>query len=79
MKDLIIRRSNSAIMGSLINFIRVDEYPKSIVKNYIRYAKELHIIPIKGKSLSKKTDLLIPIVNHSSLYFFIYNIFKSFK
>ena len=79
MKDLIIRRSNSAIMGSLINFIRVDEYPKSIVKNYIRYAKELHIIPIKGKSSSKKTDLLIPIVNHSSLYFFIYNIFKSFK
>ncbi len=79
MQELIIKRSNSAIMGHLINFIRRNEYPQEIVENFINYAQELEVIPIKGKTLSRYTNILLPLAKHPSLFKIIYNISKLFK
>ena len=78
-RKLIKRRINSGVVGTMIGFIREDKIPKQIVYNYVNYAKQLRVLPLRGRCLSVSSTIFIPIVNYNSLYFLVYNLYKRFK
>lgn len=78
-KKLIKRRINSGVVGTMIGFIRQDKISKQIVTNYVDYAKQLRVLPLRGRCISFSSTLFIPIINSKSLYFFVYNIYKRLK
>ena len=77
-RKLITKRSNSAIIGVMINFMKKNTIPLEIVKNFINYSKELGVLPLKGGTLSFQSKLFMPIANNKKLYFFIYNLYKKY-
>lgn len=72
VKRYFNRHGNSIIVGSIINFISNKSLPKEIKIEFINKAKELNLYPIKGRTQSLKTTLLIPLFNeeHFISHFF---------
>lgn len=72
--DLICRIENSGIGGTMINLLRLHDYPKSIVKHFIETAKRYKVYPIKGEFLNRRMKLASLLLNCEHVFLAIYNI-----
>ena len=65
-KDIISRfeqRANSMIISKILLLLMDSHKRKLMGKEFVQRAKSFNLYPIKGKSMSRKTSLLIPIFN----------------
>ncbi|MCI6160840.1 MAG: glycosyltransferase [Prevotella sp.] len=69
VRKVIDRKMNSTLIGNLIALGRNKGFDFEFVKTYIVIAKQKQVYPIKGRSLSSFTTLLIPLMNLKWLYF----------
>lgn len=74
IKRILNKRCNSSIVGRLIYFLRDKSIPKSVIESFIDLAKEYQEYPIKGKTLSWKTNLIKPFLNNEKSLQFLLNI-----
>lgn len=64
------RFANSCIAGTIRNMIRAN-VNKEILDEFVNVAKENQLYPIKGKTLSKKWNLITFVVNKPALWFLL--------
>lgn len=72
IKDLLIRKMNSTEIAFLLSFCKKDNnFGYTFAKEFIKEAQLLSVYPIKGKTYSWKTTLLLPFVNIKWVYLFL--------
>ena len=72
------KRGNSLLCSLLLSFLKRKQ-PVSIkdIKKYLLEAEERNIFPVAGKTMSRKLDVFIPLLNCKFLYLFFVRILKS--
>lgn len=68
--DYYIRRMNSLEVSHFLAFF-MQKYPWRYINDYIKEARQLGLYPIKGKTLSVKTTMLIPVINSRPYRWFL--------
>lgn len=76
LKNLIIRRMNSVVVSMLFLFFRNKETDIFFIRKFLAYAYQRKVYPVRGKTLSWKTTVLIPLLNRKKLYLFLCKLFK---
>ena len=71
MKDILLRRCNSSIVGAFLSLLRNKSLPIAIINNFILQAKDYNEYPIVGKTITWKTSLLKCIFNNEFIYRFL--------
>lgn len=71
--DLICRIENNGLGGTMINLLRMHDYPKSIVKHFIATAQVNHVYPLRGSFLNRKMKMASYLLNCKSLFLSLYN------
>ena len=78
ISTFLIRRTNSSTLANLISFChRKSLYGYVFAKQYITEASNRRIYPIKGRAMSLKMTLLIPIINIRILYLLFLKIWNN--
>ncbi len=72
--ELYKKRCNSIMCSTLLTMVKEDRLPYQLKADCIKNAKAAGLYPIKGRTLSWKTTLLIPILN--SVFFEKYLMMK---
>lgn len=67
LKRNYLKRSNSLMMNTLRLLLKDDLQPKSFVKQCFKIAKENELYPMRGKSLSLKSTLMMHLLNQAWL------------
>lgn len=70
IRDYYIRRMNSLEVSHFLAFF-MQKYPWRYINDYIKEARQLGLYPIKGKTLSVKTTMLIPVINSRPYRWFL--------
>lgn len=68
IQDRFSKHGNSILISNLIKLIKENNLPTTTKYELINKLKELHLYPIKGKTLSWKTTILKLIINQEWLY-----------
>lgn len=72
IKDLVIRRINTSVVGHLFSLLMKPFCLVEIVENLLKAYRENGLYPIKGKFLNWKTMILSYVLNYEKLYIKIY-------
>jgi glycosyltransferase involved in cell wall biosynthesis len=67
LKNYYLRRCNSIVVSLFLSLSKNKSIDKSFIKKCVETGKELGVYPVRGKTSSWKTTLLIPIINIESL------------
>ena len=76
LKNFVIRRMNSVVVSMLLLPFRDSKMKVSFIRQFLEYASQRGVYPIKGRTLSWKTTVLIPLLNQKKLYLFLCKLFK---
>lgn len=69
LRTLYIKKSNSLIVSSFLKLLLKIKTDKSFKKKVLDTATDLDVYPVRGKTLSWKSTILIPIINIKILYY----------
>lgn len=72
VKDLLVKRINSSIVGNLVALLRTPTRPTSIVRNLIQAYRDNGLYPVKGKCLNRKTRIVGIILSKENMYLNLY-------
>lgn len=70
--DIICRIENNGIGGTMINLLRMHDYPKSIVKHFIATAQANDVYPLRGPFLNRKMKIASYLLNCKPLFLLLY-------
>ena len=77
IKDFLIRKMNSTEVAFLLSFLRKDSlFGYEFAKDFVEEAKRLSVYPIKGKTYSWKTSVILPFINIKWLYLALVRLFN---
>ncbi len=69
IKDFLIRKMNSTEVAFLLSFLkRNNVFGYQFAKEFVKEAQSLSVYPIRGKTYSWKTTILLPFLNIKWLY-----------
>ena len=72
IKDLVVRRVNTSVVGNLYSLLRTPKRSVEIVENLLNAYRENNLYPVKGNFLNWKSRLLGYVLNNERLYMFLY-------
>lgn len=70
------KKMNSVVVSMLILLLRSSSMDIPFIKKFFEYASQCGMYPVRGKTLSWKTTVLIPLLNRKKLYLFLCKLFK---
>ena len=72
LRNYYKRRSNSLLCSLLFSFLTTKrDFTISDIKDYLFYCQKKSLYPVKGWTMSKKTNCIIFFLNFKSLYLFV--------
>ena len=80
LKEYYKKQSNSLLCSLLLSFLWNRRYiPLQDIKKYLLSCRVWSIYPIRGKTMSKKSDCLLPLFNIEVCYLFLNKILRIFR
>lgn len=72
IRDILIRRTNSSIVGNLVGLLKKPIHPLCIVQNLIQAYRDNGVYPVRGKCLNRKVRLMGIILSSKKIYLTLY-------
>jgi glycosyltransferase involved in cell wall biosynthesis len=73
IRNLVLRRVNSSVIGSLVGLIKNPKLPESIVANLVEKYYSLKLLPLKGHCLKWYMTFIGHFFSNRSVFLFFYN------
>lgn len=74
IRNIVLRRVNSSVIGSLVGLIKNPRLPKTIVANLVDKYFSLKLLPFKGHCLKWYMTFIGHLLSNRSVYLFFYNL-----